>query len=102
MGLGGILTELYPDVCHRLLPVDERMAGEMLQRLKAYPLLDGYRGHVKADQLAAQKNIAALARAAQALSSQADELEINPLLVMPDGAGAVALDALVLSSRNKA
>lgn len=96
VGLGGVLTELYGDVCHRLLPVDDSLAGDMLRQLKAYPLLDGYRGRATADEQAAKAAIAGLARAAQALSGQVAELEINPLLVLPQGQGAVALDALIL------
>ena len=96
VGLGGVLTELYRDASHRLLPVDAGMVGDMLRALKAWPLLDGFRGRPLADVEAACAGIAALSDAATALGAQADEVEINPLQVRARGAGAVALDALVL------
>ncbi len=97
VGLGGVLTELYGDVSHRLLPVDEQVVRQMLARLKAYPLLEGFRGRPKADVDAAVAAIVALAGAAQALAPAANEIEVNPLLVRPQGQGAVALDALILA-----
>ncbi|MGO4393949.1 acetate--CoA ligase family protein [Variovorax sp. M-6] len=96
VGLGGVLTELYRDASHRLLPVDAAMVGDMLRSLKAWPLLDGFRGRPLADVDAACAGIAALSDAATALGGQAEDVEINPLQVRGRGAGAVALDALVL------
>lgn len=96
VGLGGVLTELYRDASHRLLPVDEQMAAAMLRELKAWPLLDGFRGRPQADVDAACRAIAALSSAALALGPRAKEIEINPLQVRKQGEGAVALDALVL------
>jgi acyl-CoA synthetase (NDP forming) len=95
VGLGGVLTELYRDVSHCLLPADERMVGQMLRSLKAYPLLDGFRGGAKADVDATAKAVAALSRASLALGDDAQEIEINPLQVKAAGAGAVAMDALL-------
>lgn len=95
VGLGGVLTELYRDVSHRLLPVDEAMVAEMLGELKAYPLLDGFRGRPKADVAAACGAIAAISRASAALGTAAQEIEINPLQVK--ASGAVAIDALLLA-----
>lgn len=96
VGLGGVLTELYRDVAHRVLPVDAGMVREMLQSLKAWPLLDGFRGRPVADVDAACDAIAALCDAMTALGAQAQEIEINPLQVRQRGQGAVTLDALVL------
>jgi acyl-CoA synthetase (NDP forming) len=96
VGLGGVLTELYRDACHRLLPVDDIMAADMLRELKAWPLLDGFRGRPLADVESACASVAALSDAAAALGAQAQEIEINPLQVRARGQGAVALDALVL------
>ncbi|WP_026354866.1 acetate--CoA ligase family protein [Massilia niastensis] len=95
VGLGGVLTELYRDVSHRLLPVDEHSATEMLRSIKAYPLLDGFRGRPKADVAAAAGAVAALSRAALALGEEVAEIEVNPLQVRQSG--AVAIDALLLT-----
>jgi len=97
VGLGGIFTEVFQDVSHRLLPVDERMAREMLSGLRGYRLMTGLRGKPAADIDAAARAIAAVSDAALAMGERLAELEINPLLVREAGQGAVALDALVLS-----
>ncbi|WP_062480499.1 acetate--CoA ligase family protein [Variovorax boronicumulans] len=98
VGLGGVLTELYKDVSHRVLPVDEAMARDMLGELKAFPLLTGYRGRPLGDVEAACRAIAGFSRAVLALQEQADEVEVNPLLVKEQGQGVRALDAVVLAS----
>jgi acetate---CoA ligase (ADP-forming) len=77
----------------RLAPIDMAAAHEMVADLRSLPLLCGYRGRPKGD-------LGALARALVALSQLAHddsilEAEINPLLVLPEGKGVVALDALV-------
>ncbi|OKO83051.1 acetate--CoA ligase family protein [Bradyrhizobium sp. AS23.2] len=102
VGLGGIMTELFQDVAHRLLPVDGVMAREMLQELRAYRILQGFRGKPAADVEAVVQAIAAVSSAAMALGPALVELEINPLLVKPQGQGAVALDALLLTTTDKA
>lgn len=99
VGLGGVLTELYKDVSHRVLPVDASMAREMLGELKAFPLLTGYRGRAPGDVDAACAAIAGFSRAVLALQEQADEVEVNPLLVRERGHGVCMLDALVLPAK---
>jgi acetate---CoA ligase (ADP-forming) len=96
VGMGGVWTELMKDACHSLLPVDAAGAETMLRSLKGFSLLDGYRGAPKADVAAAAKAIAALGEAVLAGGDRLGEVEINPLLVMPQGKGAIAVDALVL------
>jgi acetate---CoA ligase (ADP-forming) len=99
VGLGGVWTELMKDVRHRLLPVDAAGAATMLRELKGFALLDGYRRAPKADVAAAAQAIAALCDAVLAGGERLREIEVNPLLVMPAGKGAVAIDALVLLGR---
>jgi acyl-CoA synthetase (NDP forming) len=101
VGLGGVWTELMQDVRHALLPVGAAEAEAMLRRLKGFALLDGHRGAPKADVAAAAAAIAALGDAVLAGGDRLREVEINPLLVLPQGpngrgGGAVAVDALVL------
>ncbi|WP_171962256.1 acetate--CoA ligase family protein [Bordetella trematum] len=95
VGLGGVLTELYQDVSHRLLPVDAAMAHDMLRELKAYPLLEGYRGPA-GDVGAACEAIVAVGAAMLAAPSEVSEIEVNPLLVREAGQGVAVLDALIL------
>ena len=96
VGLGGVLTEIYQDVCHELLPVNPEKIDAMLRGLKAFPLLDGFRGRPKADLPAACAAIQAVADALLHGPGHIREIEINPLLVREPGQGAVALDALIV------
>lgn len=96
VGLGGVLTELYQDTSHRLLPVDEDIALQMLRELKAYPLLDGYRGKPRADLAAACRSIVAVGNALLAAPAEVAEIEVNPLLIKEAGQGVAVLDALIL------
>ncbi len=96
VGLGGVWTELMGDVRHQLLPVDAAAAESLLRQLKGFRLLDGYRGAPKADVSAAARAISALCSAVAAGGPRLREVEINPLLVLPQTRGAVAVDALVL------
>lgn len=96
VGLGGVLTELYQDTSHRLLPVDEDIALQMLRELKAHALLDGYRGKPRADVAAACKSIVAVGNALLAAPAQVAEIEVNPLLIKEEGQGVAVLDALIL------
>jgi acyl-CoA synthetase (NDP forming) len=101
IGMGGVWTELMKDACHSLLPIDAAGAEAMLRSLKGFKLLDGYRGAPKADVAAAARAIAALCDAVLAGGDRLREVEINPLVVLPEGqngqgGGAVAVDALVL------
>ncbi|RKK00748.1 acetate--CoA ligase family protein, partial [Teichococcus wenyumeiae] len=96
VGLGGIFAEIIQDVAVRPAPVEEAEAMEMLRSLKAFPVLDGARGRPRADLPAAARAIAALARFAAAHAGEVAEIDINPLLLLPEGQGAVALDALLV------
>jgi len=94
-GLGGILVELMKDVTVRLAPVSEEEALAMVRSVKGFPLLDGYRGKAKADVAALVKAIAGISRLATANADRLRTLEVNPILVMPEGCGVVALDAVI-------
>lgn len=96
VGLGGVLTEIYQDTSHRLLPVDEDIALQMLRELKAFALLDGYRGKPRADLAAACRSIVAVGNALLAAPAHVAEIEVNPLLIKEAGQGVAVLDALIL------
>lgn len=89
---GGVMTELLQDRSVRMAPVEFDTAREMLAELKSLPLLTGFRGRPVGDVEAAVKAIVALSRLAE--RAEVVELEINPLMVMPAGQGAVAVDVL--------
>jgi acetate---CoA ligase (ADP-forming) len=93
VGLGGVYAEILDDVAVALAPVGENEAERLLRSLRGAPLLAGARGRPRLDVSAAARAVAAVSRAAAACPAVA-ELEVNPLLVLPEG--AVGLDARVL------
>jgi acyl-CoA synthetase (NDP forming) len=96
VGLGGIFAEVLRDVALQIAPVTEQQATQMLHSLKAFPLLDGARGRAKADVAAAARAVAALSQFAAQHADVVAEIDINPLVVMDQGQGAFALDALLV------
>lgn len=92
-GLGGIWVEVMKDVSLRVLPVGQNDIREMIGEIKAYPLLAGARGRPPADLPAMVNAIARVARLAADWPEMA-ELDINPLMVMPEGQGVWVVDAL--------
>lgn len=101
-GLGGIFAEILRDVAVRPAPVTEAEAADMLRSLKAFAVLDGARGRPRADLAAAASAVAAVSRFAAAHAAQVASVDINPLLVRPEGEGAVALDALIVPTQGDA
>ena len=95
-GMGGIFVELLRDFALRVAPFDEEEALAMIQETKAYPLLTGFRGDQKRDVSAIAKVILAACHLAQDFKDSLAELDINPLMVLPEGKGAKAVDALLV------
>jgi acyl-CoA synthetase (NDP forming) len=95
VGMGGIAVEAIGD--YRLLPADLAKADiiDELRKLRAAKLLGGFRGSVPVDLDAVAEVVAAIGRLMLA-QSRIVELDINPLVVRPNG--ATALDALVVVS----
>jgi acyl-CoA synthetase (NDP forming) len=99
VGIGGVQAEVYRDVQLGLAPVTEEQARRMLEALRGYPMLTGWRGRPPVDLAAAASVVAAVSRL---LAEQPDvlECEINPLRVGPGG--ALAVDALVTAAAPQA
>ncbi|MGF6256504.1 acetate--CoA ligase family protein [Ensifer sp. LBL] len=95
IGAGGILVELLDDSAIVTLPTTPEAIGEAIGGLKIRRLLDGYRGAPAADYAALIEAVAAAASYVVANASKLEELDINPLMVLPNGQGAVAADALI-------
>lgn len=94
-GLGGIYVELFKDVAFRVAPLREQDAREMIAETRAYKLLTGFRGQPRADVDAVVQTLMRLSQAAVDFP-EIDEMEINPLLVLEEGKGAVALDCRMI------
>ncbi|HEY5950877.1 MAG TPA: GNAT family N-acetyltransferase [Kofleriaceae bacterium] len=91
-GIGGTAVELYKDVAFRVTPLTDVDAREMLDSLRGRALLDGFRGAPPADRDAlinVMLRIAALIE----LVPELVELDLNPVMVLQPGAGAIAVDA---------
>ncbi len=95
-GFGGVTAEILQDI--RLITPDlpvEDIAAE-LHKLKQAVLLRGFRGSPPLDVEAAAQIVATLGRLMLAEPS-IREIDLNPVVLYPDGKGAVALDALMLT-----
>ncbi len=93
LGAGGILTELWADTVSRLLPVDADDIRSALNCLRIAPRLAGYRGGAAVDIEAVVAAVLAVQSYVIAAQGQVAEVEINPLIALPDR--AVAVDALI-------
>lgn len=94
-GLGGIYVEALKDVAFRVAPFGEEDAHQLLNEIRATPLLDGVRGEPPADKEALAD---ALLRISQLVTDFPEivELDINPLIVYEEGQGVLALDARMI------
>ncbi|NOV16408.1 CoA-binding protein [Ensifer adhaerens] len=95
IGAGGILVELLDDSAILTLPTTPELIREAIDGLKIRKLLDGYRGGPKGDFAALADAVAAAASYVVSNASNLEELDINPLMVLPEGHGAIAADALI-------
>src|SRR6185369_9835078 len=80
-GLGGVLVELLRDVSFQLTPVTDTDAREMVDRLRARRLLDGYRGMPPGDRDALVD-----------VMPEVRELDLNPVKVLEPGKGVIVVD----------
>jgi acyl-CoA synthetase (NDP forming) len=95
-GSGGINLELHKDVAFGAVPLPLWQAKAMIERTTAGRLLKGYRGMPAGDEGSVLAALIALGRLANDLGDQIESIDINPVVALPDGQGAVALDALVV------
>ncbi|MFF3695296.1 acetate--CoA ligase family protein [Streptomyces sp. NPDC002221] len=96
VGLGGVLVEVLGDAAVRVPPFGEAQARDMLGELRGRALLDGVRGGPPLDVDALVEVVLRVQRMALELGDELSELDINPIMVLPRGQGAVALDALAI------
>ncbi|MEJ7612171.1 MAG: acetate--CoA ligase alpha subunit [Candidatus Fervidibacter sacchari] len=97
-GLGGIYVEVLRDVTFRFAPVRELGAYRMVRDIRTYKLLEGVRGEPPAD---IDKIVECIERLSQLAIEQdlIEELDINPLIVYPQGEGAVVVDVRIMVRR---
>jgi acyl-CoA synthetase (NDP forming) len=92
-GLGGVLVEVLKDVAFRVIPINDRDAKQMVEEIKGYPLLQGYRGSDPAD---IEKLKGLLLKVSSFIEQHPEvaELDLNPVFAYKDG--AIAVDARVV------
>jgi len=95
IGAGGILVELVADSVSLLLPTDRAAVMKAVESLSAAKLIKGFRGNAAGDMNATVDAILSVAKFTESHWDSLMELDINPLLVLPDGQGVVAADALI-------
>ena len=95
-GLGGILAETLRDTTYRVAPFDVDTAREMIEELRAAAIFRGVRGQPPRDVGALAQTLAAVSEFAWLARDRLAELDLNPVLVRPAGAGVAIADALIV------
>jgi acetate---CoA ligase (ADP-forming) len=96
MGLGGVFVEILADVQIRIPPISMAEAKRALESLKGMKVFAGARGAPPADIDALAEMASRLSWLAYDLRDEIAELDLNPVVVLAQGQGAVAVDALVV------
>ena len=94
-GMGGIYSELLKDVTFRIHPLTDVDASEMVRSVKAYQLLEGWRGSRPADTAAVEELLLRISSMVEDLP-QIQELDLNPVKVLEGRNGCVVVDARVM------
>ena len=97
-GLGGTMVELLKDISFKVAPLTSEDIDEMIEDTLAGKLLKGYRGSPKADIEAVKQVIASLSQLSMDTPA-ISEIEINPLIVYPEGQGAISLDSRAILAK---
>ena len=100
MGLGGIFVEILADVALRIPPINAAEARRALESLKGCAVFSDVRGALPADVDALAEMAARLSWLAYDLGNDIAEMDLNPVVVLPPGRGAFAVDALLVT-RNR-
>ncbi|MCG3218828.1 MAG: acetate--CoA ligase family protein, partial [Candidatus Heimdallarchaeota archaeon] len=100
IGLGGVYTNYFKDVAFELAPVSEDEAGNMLQSLRTYPILEGVRGDKPSDINAVKDTILRISRLVEDFP-EILEMDVNPFFVFDKGNGISAVDVKITISPTK-
>ncbi|KIL36224.1 hypothetical protein SD71_09795 [Cohnella kolymensis] len=95
IGAGGMFTEVMKDIVLAIPPITEEEALALLDELKFSAVLKGTRGRPPLDRIALSRAISSFSRFVVDRQDEIREMDINPLMVMPEGKGVMAVDALI-------
>jgi acyl-CoA synthetase (NDP forming) len=101
LAAGGIWAEIARDRSIRLAPVSTEVAWDMIREVRALQAVTGLRGKPKGDLSALAQAISALSQLAVRPELGILEAEVNPMMVMVEGAGVLAVDALMVCRSNE-
>lgn len=101
VGPGGVLVEMFKDVAVRGAPVSPGEVREMIKQTALGRLIGGFRGSPPFDEAALVEAILSVSAAANDLRDDVQEIDINPLIVLPHGRGVFAVDAVVAFKRGQ-
>ena len=99
-GLGGIAVELFRDVAFGRCPLSPEGAQALIGLTRAAKLLRGFRGQPKADEKALVHAMVRLSQFAAKHADSLEEMDVNPLIVLPEGQGVVAVDAVMMRGKS--
>ncbi|HWP57937.1 MAG TPA: acetate--CoA ligase family protein [Candidatus Acidoferrales bacterium] len=97
LGSGGIFVEIIRDAVLRLPPLTIQECRRMIDALRGKSLLTGARGRPPGDTAALAAAIHSLAQLALDLQDSIEEIDLNPVIVLPEGQGVLAVDGLVVT-----
>ena len=101
IGSGGIMAELMDDASVMMIPFSRDDVAPVLAGSMAAAVIDGFRGKPKGDKDALIDLVMAVQDYVLAHEHLIDELDLNPVIVCPQGQGVVAVDALIRHAKNK-
>ncbi|MFA5399611.1 MAG: GNAT family N-acetyltransferase [Dehalococcoidia bacterium] len=99
-GLGGVYVELFQDVIFNIHPLTDMDAHEMIKSVKAYQLLEGWRGSKRADIPAIEDLLLRISAMAEN-HPQILEMDLNPVKVLPEGQFYLVVDGRILVSKEQ-
>jgi acetyltransferase len=91
-GMGGLYVEVLRDVAFRLAPLSARDAADLVAETAIGQILRGVRGQAPSDLAAVTDTLLRVGQLASDFPCLS-ELDLNPLIVGPEGQGAWAVDA---------
>jgi acetyltransferase len=100
-GLGGIFVEVLRDFSLRHAPLKERDAWEMIQEIKGYSVLKGIRGDPSCDLKAIHQVLISVSQLTMDFQDVISSIDINPLVVYPQGEGVKVLDCLFVKQSGR-
>ena len=96
VGTGSALTEMIEDRAIAFAPLSHAAASAMIDELRVAKLLDGWRGGVRLDRCALANALVSLSDFAARTDGQIVAIDLNPVMVLPEGHGVRIVDALIV------